>query len=490
MRNLSKYIGIFLILMHPLQGSNLSGKSFLSAQPFSFIPTDITHSTVFDQEFEDGSVLNKTEISAVVFGGKSTNKEDLNTFFLIKNKSSLLTNEDPVSDTSSFQDIIGYNFNIMTTLGNQSSVISFNPKQTFSGFGISARYGFKERWWATAEVPFINVSNDLGLDEAILETGGSINTTHLGLDGLPVNSINMTNAFKQPGLLYGRIDGAQSSRGLGDIFLQLGYDFMDRKTSYLAPYIGVIIPTSNRPNAVYLWEPIRGNNKHAGIILGAYGHTLIHEKNGAHIWFTWSSKNQYLVENKQKRSFDLNRGQWTRYLAMYKNEADRNSTLNTMQSLGKKTFGINLMTQDVYVTPGFSNYSTFSFSFIQGHFNATIGTTSFIRESENIRFVNDWILGPEVADFSDDNSSNLLSTIGSLASSGAVAGGAQIKYEDIDLTSAANTNLFVNSLYGTLGYYTASEHPFLCELGGSYEVSKQNNAIDRFTFWGKFQITF
>jgi hypothetical protein len=490
MRNSRKYLGIFLLLTQQIHSEDISGKSYLSSQPFTLLATDLTYSTIFDQHFENGSVLNKPEIQLSIFGGKSTNPTGMQKYFLFNNLTSLKINEAPANDTTSVQDVVGYNFNLATLNGNFSSVITLNPEQTFAGFGISGRYEFQEKWWVTVEIPFLHVKNDLGLTEAILTTGGGL-SEGLGFDGLPTTITNMTDAFKQSDMLYGKIDGPRSKKGLSDIQIMLGYDFADRTTNYFAPFIGVVLPTSNKPGAEYIWEPMLGNNKHAGIILGAYGHSHMYEKNDAHVWFTWSTKNQYLFENTQKRSFDLKRGPWTRYLAMYANDAKRTSAVETLGSDGIKTFGINLMTQDVHVSPGASNFSVMNLSLIKNAFNGTLGVTTFIRESEDIRFVNQWVMGPEVADLGTNNATNVLRSIGTMdLTDGVISGGHQIQYDDIDLTSATNTNIFVNSVYATLGYYNNADHPQLYEVGGSYETSKQNNAIDRFTVWGKFQVTF
>ncbi len=489
MRKLSRHLGIFLLLAQPAYSEDISGKSFLSAQPFSILPTDITFTTVMDQHFEDGSVLNKPQIQASVFGGKSTNNNKLRNYFLFNNLSQLTMNEAPASDTSSLQNIVGYNFNIFTKNENASSIITFDPVETFAGFGISARYGFKEKWWVAIQIPFMHVKRDLQLSEAELESGGGLNTD-LGLDGLPAAATNMTTAFKQSGMLYGKIDGSQKKSGCGDIELLLGYDFMDRNTNYLSPFIGAILPASNKPTAEYLWEPILGNNKHFGVILGLYGHSHIYEKKDTHLWFTWCTKNQYLIQNTQKRSFDLKRGPWTRYLAMYSNSENRLSTVQTLGTAGIKTFGINIMTQDVYVTPGCSSYSVINLAFIKNKLNITLGVTAYIKESENVYLVNQWALGPEVADLVNNNCSNVLRTISSLGSSGSLDGDSLIQPNDIDFSSATNTNIFVNSIYSTVSYYNNTTHPQLYELGGSFETSKQNNSINRFTMWSKFQLTF
>lgn len=474
-----------------LQANNLSGYSFLTAQPFSTIPTDMTYSMIMDQYYENGSVLNKPQLQTTVFGGASVDSDNLAEYFLFNNKQVLNVVESVGNDVSSRQEIIGFNFNIFTQGENYASRIALNPRQTYWGIGVSGRWGFHERLWATFQIPFISVTNDLGLEEQELVAPAGGISSSLAFDGKFSTVGSMIEAFRQSDMLYGKIDGPRTKRGIGDIELTLGYDFEDRFDRYFAPYVGVTLPTSNKPTAEYVWEPVTGNNQHWGVFAGACGHSQIFEKQNGILWFTWSFKNQYLFSNIQKRSFDLYRGPWTRYLAMYKNNLDRISSVLSFGYTGIKTFGINLMTQDAYVEPGFSNTSTMSLSYTRNNFQATFGTSSFIRESEDVQLVQHWKQGPSVASFGADASTSYLRTIGTMClEDGEVAQSVYITQEDINLNSAATANVIVGGLYGTLGYYADSDFPQLYEVGCLYETSAQNSAISRYAIWGKFQITF
>ena len=479
-----------LLSISAINAENISSRSSLTAQPFSLVPTDMTHSLVMDQYCEDGSVLNRPEFVWSVFGGASTNPDAIARYFLFNNKTVLLENEVQSNDVGMQQDIIGWNFNISTLDANQSSLIALNPKQTYYGVGLAMRYSLSERCWMTTQVPFLSVTNDLGLTERINTQPGAL-AGGLGFDGKYSQVGSMIEAFRHPDMLYGKIDGPRTKRGFGDTTITLGYDLEDRSERYFAPFIGATIPTSNKPTAEYMWEPVLGNNKHAGAFVGAYGHSQVYEKNSSIVWFTWSIKTEYLFANTQKRSFDLHRGPWTRYLAMYKNNEDRTSSVATIVCQGKKTYGINLMTQDVDVSPGFSNSSTLSLSFTKDSLQGTLGTSSFIRESEDVVLTRPWQQGPAVADLVTNNSSNTVRNISTMIfNDGDVAQQLYITEADINFGSGASSTVLVGSLFATLGYSVATEHPQIYEIGASYDASKQNNAVNRFALWGRFQITF
>lgn len=489
MRKITVYLVLIISLPKQLYAENISGKSYLSAQTFNLIPMDITWTSLTDQHFEEGTVLNKPKLQVTLYGGRSTNIEGLRSYFLFNNKTTLIMNELPVSDVSTTQDIVGANFNIYTQNGNQSSAITMSPQQKFIGTGISGRYGFKEKWWFLFEAPYLSVENNLNLEEVIINDGGGINPG-LGLGGEVSTSTTMIGAFNQPGMLYGKISGKQKAFGFSDITVLIGYDFNNRATSYFSPYVGLLLPASNKPTAEFVWEPILGNNKHFGFIGGLYGHTLMYSHGHNYFWFSYFSQAQFLMSNTQKRSFDLKRGPWTRYLAMYADNNDRTSSTITLGTAGIKEFGINLMTKDVHVSPGVYNFAVSSLSVINRNFNATAGITGFIKPAENLSFVEPWKPGPIVADFLVGNDANILRTISDLSSGAEVNTDYRILSEDINMESAASDNVIVGGLYFTIGYYRNDPHTKLYEVGGALETAAQNNGISRYSLWGKFQITF
>ncbi len=491
-------IYVAALLLAPLcaQAENVSGKSFFSDfQDYSLYSLNGYMLTV-DQHHDEGHVLNKPQISATVFGGRSYDVEGLREYFLFNGKNSLRVKEyATVAPGNALaqkdQDILFGDFNVQTQAGTQNSIITMNPQQKRIGFAFSLRYPFKEEFWATLEAPFVHLQNNLNLEERydgnpLITIGGAA-----GFDGANPTVTTLFEAFRQKGMNYGRIDGVQKKAGLADLTVRLGYNSVNREDLFMSQNVGVILPTGNRPTAKYVWEPIVGNNHHFGVVGGATTHFCAHQAdNGNKVWITTSVEGKMLAQNTQKRSLDLKNGPWTRYLAMFANSAAR--TANT------QTFGINLMTQDVKVCPGASASFATQLSLMGDKWNLNLGMISRYRQAEKVKLAQDWVQGAQIANIGGTAPGSVIPgrRMGEcINNNAAIAGGAAptdffITQDDIDFGSAAHTNIMAYTVHASAAYYHHTGHPQNYELGGSYEFSRQNTAIDRWSVWAKLQLTF
>ena len=105
-------------------------------------------------------------------------------------------------------------------------------------------------------------------------------------------------------------------------------------------------------------------------------------------------------------------------------------------------------------------------------------------------FANAWAQGPQVASISDPNGSNPFRQSGRVFTGLDIAGDSFIAETDIDLNSAAHPSVVAFSVYGSGSVYRDSDHTQLYEIGGCYHFSADNSAINQWSVWGKFQITF
>lgn len=493
--------------------------TYFSPLPQTPLITNLTQNLLVDQAHDEGRVLNKRNVQLAVFGGKSVNTTALRDYFLFDGKQSLLMRENPVQNGGSgnnaigdTQDLIGSDFNIQTVGGAQSSSITMNPQQTCVGASVSVRVPLNERWWATVEIPVLHVRNDLDLVETFSANG--VSQPQVNANGLinPLTGENspcvatMTQAFKQSGMLYGRIDGIQKVTRIADLTLKVGYDIIDRTDEYMSVYGGLIFPTGNKPQGVYMFEAIAGNGGHAGIQAGLYGQVRLQENPKASVWFGWTFESNYLFTNTQKRSFDLYDRPWSRYLQVFKNESDR-ITENALQITPKmRTWGVNYFTQDVKVTPGYlGNFNLFA-SCQGDKWTGTFGMNTTVRQAEKVHLVNQWQQGPEIAalplygagnNFAGATESlrniSVLPNAGDQFGSFSVSitpGNAYVQSSDLDLESAAHPAARSHTLYTNLGYYRKVLHPQYFELSGSYEFATQNVVLNRWMVSMKFQIAF
>ncbi len=474
--------------IHSLTANN-AYRSYFSVRPYSQHVTP--QNILVGQAHDNGYVLKMSSIEATIFGGVSTNSEKLAKYFFFGGKTELVVRETPPANviaTELGQDILADNFNIDVQDGFRS-VISLKPKQTFVGVALSAKKHFREKYWASVEVPFLRVRNDLHFVEKI--TNPAVHNENLSIDSAPTAG-NMKDAFKQPAMKYGKIDGPQKKRGVGDVTLKFGYDcpHFNRDDLFITSYLGVVLPTSNKPKAVYMFEPLLGNGGHTALMFGSRGEVELRNYRNGTIWMSWGIESQYLFQNIQKRSFDLKRnGAWSRYLQMYATEAKRAS--NT--AIGR-SFGINLLTLDAKVTPGYIATFNTALSYVGKQWHGTIGYTTIARQKETIKLKNAWQEGPMITAYVLADGVNPFHAIGTeladLDSNAAPDSAASvIKATDIDLNSAAHPATISNMLYVSIGAYCPCNYQRVFEAGVSYECGKDNTTLNRMGAWAKVQIS-
>jgi hypothetical protein len=305
----------------------------------------------------------------------------------------------------------------------------------------------------------------------------------------------MTNAFKQTAMKYGRIDGAQSKTRLADLTLKVGYDspILNRTDLYMTSFVGLILPTGNKPQAVYMFEPICGNGGHAGFMMGNRGEIDIKNYKDGKFLMSWGVESQYLFQNTQKRSFDLKlNGAWSRYLSMCETTAAL-----TVGGAANTTFGINLLTQDSKVTPGYNGTVHSGLTYVHKTWHVGVSYSTFMRQAENIELADGWTF-PEatITDYGygvGDNS-NRFRRIGSSITDldqTTLATAIAIRESDINLNSAAHPAAVSHTIALVGGtHHSCKNRPYLVEGGTSYEFSRQNTALNRWGMWLKVQGSF
>ena len=515
-------------------GNNVYSHTFFTAIPQHKLITNLTENLLVDQAHENGRALKRRTVQIALFGGKSGQKQDLRDYFLYNGNNGLRMKETPDlqggtanNEVGNSQELIGSDFNIQTLNGAQASTININPYQTVSGASLSIRVPVLDRCWASLDIPVVHVKNNLDLTESF--TGGPIAaaavanvgfTSPLYTSGFAPVVATMTQAFNQQGMLYGKISGVQSKTAIADMTLKLGYDFVDQTDFYLSGYAGMVLPTGNRPKAVYMFEAIVGNNKHFGLNGGMYGQVSFENFGHNNLWLGWSLEGEYLFQNTQKRSFDLKGRPWSRYLQVFQNEGMRQAEIAATGIpivyglpivTPFRTWGINSFTQDVKVHAGYNGSFNFNVNYIGDAWHTGLGLNTYVRQAESIKLKNHWILGPQIAGLPIYNkpaygfatiagatdtlrSEGILGQPGEMfIGTGANAGivPVYVQESDLDLGSAAHPAVYSQTVYATAGYYRSSDHyPQNFELGSSYEFGSCNTVLNRWTIWTKLQITF
>jgi len=319
----------------------------------------------------------------------------------------------------------------------------------------------------------------------------------------------MTQAFAQDAWLYGKVNGAQSVTRLADIELKLGYQFICEENVMSNFFVGLVIPTGNKAQSVYLAEPIVGNGFHFGLMLGSTQEIQL-DMGSETRWSMRSDSNfRYLFQNTQTRSFDTtSNGQWSRYMMVWENYADEQAfgeMGTTENALRQFTPGINVFTQEVYVSPGAQARINEALVVEHGSFKAEFGWNLMVRQAEKVSLVNEWnnnsiafvdasnqsvsMFNATRTIYNDSYQSTPVAT-GTAGASEEQYNASTISLSDLNIDGAASPTAFTNAPYLALGYAFNEEKSSVVSIGASYEMSATNSYINSWNLWGKFGFSF
>jgi hypothetical protein len=444
-------------------------------------------------------------LQVVPFGGESIGHE-LATYFAPHGSHEYLVEEYKTADANSTKDLNknknleARHFNIETDQSYPHafrSKLTFEPHHTFFGIGLDYVQSFWEKYWFEISAPIMKVTNWFDIKETIEEQGGGVakgpdGQPLIGLDGRPRYD-NMMDYFNKSNLNYGRIiPGKKLEKwGVADIELKLGWITYNNGEAHLRSFVGLTIPTGNKPEGRYLFEPVVGNNQHFGLIFGSNFCFPIIEHGKHHIRQEIDTCGHYLFANHQMRSFDLVGKNWSRYMEIY-------TSLDQATGAGANggSFGIETFTRRVEVDPRFSfTFNTAIDYTYSDWLVAEFGYNMFARQGEKIELDKDFPDGIALKHVNGNGLTTRSRTINSNFAGDSISLADYlvdpININDISLKSAAHPPLFSQTFYGSVGYQINSCHvPTLISVGGSYEWSRNNAGMHRFSVWGKLGMAF
>jgi hypothetical protein len=466
--------------------------------------------TVMHDKVEEEYPRNKIDV--VFLGSVSGSADDITKYFLPNCKTEIvaagLGAESAKSETA---DVLANYFNVLTapeltsasddTINNLYSSYTFESRLTFKPtqkmFGTAIRYkrhlsDFTDKgWWVEVTFPIVVVKNDLGMKEEIIKKGGSGGDS----PAVPTGFVgNMTDAFKQTTWRYGKIDGAKKKAGVADIYLRLGTDYVKEPTHHLATFMGVIIPTGNKPDGEFIFEPVVGNGGHLGLYFGASAGFRIWAESDKSIYWRLDTSGSVLAENTQNRSFDLKGKPWSRYMWVYLN----NTTTGT-------NAGINKFTEVMKVNPGASRDLNTAFVFDACNFKAEVGYHFFSKQAEEVKLASCWNNSVAIAAITEPStgSDNQYISSGKSRNNASInkyarvpndttADGTEtyknLTEDDFNLESASHPATISNTVYADFRYSRCG-----CKYiraGGAYEFAADNTSLSRWYAWLRFGFDF
>lgn len=348
---------VLLLLALPLAGHAITtetGKSFFSPQPIS--TTLAPQTSMFEEFARKNGGDERFFFSATPFYSKSQAAQNLRRYFLPEGKDELVIAGSDVPAGTNY-DVSGTWLKIMgsdrpAALGlgllfnNFQSKITVNPVYENLGVNLNFYKNIGTRLFVAAECAVLQSKVTHGFAEYDVhnETTRAV-TARLNYIGTNENrvepesmiySLNATEAFTNPLWQYGKLAvNPLKQNGISDLGVKAGL-----RLDLGSLFVKIILPTSQKPTAQYMFEPLTGNGSHLGLGLGGLLE-LEKELSHATVKFFNMAEYVYLVENTQLRTFDLNNnGPWSRYLIMRKLR-HKNSTP-----------GVNYLTLNTHVTPG------------------------------------------------------------------------------------------------------------------------------------------
>jgi len=458
---------------------------------------------------------------AVLFGSRTNNSCDLARYFFPDGQESLIAAEDDISPAPGFtktKNLLAQNFNIFTVDGTFESTIKIAPQQSVIGLGLHYRQSFWKNhdrgrgFWLSVSAPIMHVKNSMNFCENVISTGGGVDEA-----ANTVVVANMTEAFQQEAWNFGKIvaDCSMKKTGLGDIEFKVGYEWLQHEPAHMESYLGIVVPTGNKNEGVYVFEPIIGRGKYFGVMFGSCLGLEIwnNEAGDKNIRYELANHSEILFKREQVRSFDLKNKPWSRYLPVYLNEDEAiaaGTPPATPIKANSSTPGINVFTQEVKVTPGLTHDINTAFIFSVRKFQGEVGYNFLAKRGEKVELNCCWQEGPALKHFLGLGQTNPIRTIdGNKYLEQTVTNQPEsttilipvavvdyqnsiIKETDLDLNSAATPALFANTLYATLGFHCQDrEYPLFGNFGGSYTFSKNNDAVPRrWVIWAKMGVSF
>ena len=261
--------------------------------------------------------------------------------------------------------------------------------------------GICHGWYLMAHLPLVWTKWGLQFCETI--HANSKNTDfpagYMDVDPTPVGARSLKQALAggvkfgdmQEPIKYGKVSGQRTKGGLADVHLRLGWDFVNRQRGYAGLAGFVVIPTGNRPDSEFLFEPIVGNGRHWEVGATFSGRGLAWEADGEQeLNFFVDISFSQLLKARQRRSFDLRkptdcqgvecddkRPNWASRYMLFKVFEDGNYA-------DRLTPVINHTTLHCDVSIAFQMDAVFMFGYTCGNFLFDVGYNGWIRSKEKI----------------------------------------------------------------------------------------------------------
>ncbi|HEV2601608.1 MAG TPA: hypothetical protein VGT41_04875 [Candidatus Babeliales bacterium] len=348
--------------------------------------------------------------------------------------------------------------------------------------------------WINIQAPLVWVQNNMRLEQFDVINSGSENPK------------DIVQALRQPGWDYAKICGKKSHTGLAEVNFKFGRTFLANDFFLVSYYSLCRLPSANKQNPEFIFDPVVGNNQHFGFGAGVNFQILLQEEcdRFAFCFFT-NLESTFFVRNMQTRTFDLKGKPWSRYLLLTHIDGP----------LGNSTPGVNVLTREGHVHPyNMVDFSTgVRFKWGQAEFELGFNIWGHGNERIELRcpFKSEWgIAGivtatgcqtpqpapaPRIVAVTASDS-----TICTQADNDIIIDPdtkekqsifVPIRESDLDLNSGMSQAALNYIIHATAGYiYEGKNFDGLCNAGIYFEFIDKNGALPTAGFWAKIGASF
>jgi hypothetical protein len=359
----------------------LYGKTFLSPRSPS---TNIVWEVVGVHPFIDHSNTNKIYgMFAATPAYTQTFKPDrLAEYFFSTNRLTITGSQVPVRGNN---DLLADYFGLAPTF---VSTVFLKPSIQNVILNLDAYIGYRS-WFFRIYAPLVWARWDFKLEETVDVSGlgDEFPAFYMNTDAVNPGAFSFAQAMQgnatfgdqHDGIQFGKIDGPKTKTRLSEIHTILGWNFVENDRGFVGLNLRAAIPTGNRSQAIYLFEPMVGNGHHAEFGIGINSRTELWEQDGIQALNIFLNANlMHLFKSRQKRSFDFTcNGFGSRYMLIKEFDATGNYSGNITSAINKTTLDCH-----VHVNVQLDGLIMFAYNYKRLTFD--IGYNGWIRSHERL----------------------------------------------------------------------------------------------------------
>jgi hypothetical protein len=273
--------------------------------------------------------------------------------------------------------------------------------------------------------------------------------------------------------------------GFADLNLALGYKLLNTQTHKLSLSAEITIPTGNKPQGIYVFEPIYGNGCHIGLGGKIVSNTELYSHNEESMHFMCAAHYQYLFKNSEMRTLSIKKEAFPT-LASFSKFAHY-VLVGTIRSPAHSPLfpAANILTTKVNITPGSQFEGLIDFSYTYKRLVCDIGYSLFLKSKESLK-INNWNDGVYAFINADEPTSTSYNTAINVIDQ------KTIDYHTLNETIATNGTAITQKIFVSLGClpHWFNKFPTQFFVGGAYEYASSNNILSTYSLWTKLGISF